>query len=124
MVGAGSEGTLKRLAFSCTFNVGESKCSVSVGIIPYSGANTLRCECQAPSDGPGAGYTFYGCDIPEGGHDFTKTIALVPNNLQCEPPPINNCPAGCVSINRNARQRRQLLFGSVGAECPEGCVAA
>ena len=34
----------------------------------------------------------------------------------------NNCPAGCVSVN--ARQRRQLLFGSIGAECPTGCVPA
>ena len=34
------------------------------------------------------------------------------------------CPAGCVSAN--ARQRRQLLFGSTPsrAECPEGCVRA
>jgi len=42
--------------------------------------------------------------------DFLKTAS------------INNCPAGCVSVN--ARQRRQLLFGSIGAECPEGCVPA
>ena len=35
---------------------------------------------------------------------------------------INDCPAGCVSVN--AGQQRQLLFGSVGAECPEGCVPA
>ena len=35
---------------------------------------------------------------------------------------INDCPAGCVSVN--ARQQRQLLFGSVGAKCPEGCVPA
>ena len=33
-----------------------------------------------------------------------------------------DCPAGCVSVN--ARQRRQLLFGSIGAECPNGCVPA
>ena len=37
-------------------------------------------------------------------------------------PSINDCPAGCVSVN--AGQQRQLLFGSVGAECPEGCVPA
>tara|TARA_B100000795_G_scaffold85768_1_gene62299 strand:+ start:240 stop:647 length:408 start_codon:yes stop_codon:yes gene_type:complete len=37
---------------------------------------------------------------------------------------INNCPAGCVSVN--ARQRRQLLFASIpkGAKCPKGCVPA
>ena len=35
---------------------------------------------------------------------------------------IINCPAGCVSVN--ARQRRQLLFGSIGVECPNGCVPA
>jgi len=37
-------------------------------------------------------------------------------------PSINDCPAGCVSVN--AGQQRQLLFGSVGAECPEGCIPA
>ena len=44
--------------------------------------------------------------------DFLKTAS------------INNCPAGCVSVN--ARQRRQLLFGSlpIWAECPKGCVPA
>jgi len=35
---------------------------------------------------------------------------------------INDCPAGCVSVN--ARQRRQLLFGSFDAKCPKGCVRA
>ena len=42
--------------------------------------------------------------------DFLKTASII------------NCPAGCVSVN--ARQRRQLLFGSIGAECPNGCVPA
>ena len=35
---------------------------------------------------------------------------------------INDCPAGCVSVN--SRQRRQLLFGSIDAKCPKGCVPA
>ena len=35
---------------------------------------------------------------------------------------INNCPAGCVSVN--ARQRRYLLFGSFSPQCPVGCVPA
>ena len=38
---------------------------------------------------------------------------------------INNCPIGCVSVN--ARQRRQLLFGSLPIWtrlCPKGCVPA
>ena len=34
----------------------------------------------------------------------------------------SNCPAGCVSVN--APQRPQLLSGSIGVECPEGCVPA
>ena len=44
--------------------------------------------------------------------DFLKTAS------------INNCPSGCVSVD--ARQRRQLLFGSmpIRAECPKGCVPA
>ena len=42
--------------------------------------------------------------------DFLKTAS------------ISNCPLDCVSLN--ARQRRQLLFGSIGAECPKGCVSA
>ena len=38
-------------------------------------------------------------------------------------PSINDCPAGCVSVN--AGQQRQLLFGSIGAKrCPEGCIPA
>ena len=37
-------------------------------------------------------------------------------------PSINDCPAGCVSVN--AGQQRQLLFGSIGARCPEGCIPA
>lgn len=41
--------------------------------------------------------------------DFLKTASI-------------DCPAGCVSVN--ARQRRQLLFGSIGAGCPKGCVLA
>ena len=40
------------------------------------------------------------------------------------PPSTKNCPIGCVSVN--ARQRRQLLFGSIPirASCPKGCVRA
>ena len=35
-----------------------------------------------------------------------------------------DCPAGCVSVNARQPQRRQLLLGSIGAECPKGCVLA
>jgi len=35
--------------------------------------------------------------------------------------PVNNCPAGCVPGSAN---RRMLLFASVGAECPNGCLPA
>ena len=47
--------------------------------------------------------------------DFLKGASM-------SPPPINDCPVGCVSVN--ARQRRQLLFGVLPPECPKGCVAA
>ena len=49
--------------------------------------------------------------------DFLKGASM-------SPPPINDCPVGCVSVN--ARQRRQLLFGQLPiiAKCPKGCVAA
>ena len=115
MKGQGSSNTATGLDFYCFFTVGGSTCSVHIDI-PLVGTNHLTCVC--------AGYTFYGCDIPSSGHDFTKTIGLgiticPADDLQLDKP---RCPAGCVSVN--ARQRRQLLFGSIGAKCPEGCVPA
>ena len=77
MVGAGSDGTATGLDFSCIFYVSQhdsppgnaSKCSIHVDI-PYIGTNHLTCTC--------AGYEFIGCEIPDGGHDFTKTLAILP----------------------------------------------
>ena len=78
MTGAGSDATATGLDFSCKFRVGDAMCFIHVDI-PYSGANHLTCGCS--------GYTFYGCDIPSGGHDFTKNIALVrTNQLQLDEP--------------------------------------
>ena len=52
------------------------------------------------------------------------TICSPPSLLYMKATGSSCCPAGCVSAN--ARQRRQLLFGSTPsrAECPEGCVRA
>jgi len=72
MIGAGSDGTATGLDFACLFNVGATKCFVRINI-PFIGDSTLRCVC--------AGYSFIGCEVPTGGHDFTKTIALVGNEL-------------------------------------------
>ncbi len=54
-------------------------------------------------------------DVTQLAWDFLKGASM-------SPPPINDCPVGCVSVN--ARQRRQLLFGVLPPECPKGCVAA
>ena len=70
MTGAGSDGTATGLEFSCLFHVGDVACSIYLDM-PYSRSNHLTCGC--------AGYTFYGCEIPDGGHDFTKEIVLLPN---------------------------------------------
>ena len=99
MVGEGTEGTATGLDFSCDFYVQKFKsdpgsavkCSVHVEI-PYSDSNSLTCDC--------AGYTFYGCDISSGGHDFTKNMALKPNDLQLdEPPSASTCEADLTQCN-------------------------
>ena len=54
--------------------------------------------------------------------NICSDLAACPGSKACASS--DDCPAGCVSVN--ARQRRQLLFGSIPipAECPKGCVAA
>ena len=69
MVGVGSSGTATGLTFTCKFHVGDAACSVALDI-PYIGSNSLNCACP--------GYTFYGCEIQEGGHVFSKTMVLLP----------------------------------------------
>ena len=91
MKGQGTSFTATGLDFSCSFTVGGSTCSVHVDI-PYIGTNHLNCDC--------AGYTFYGCDISSGGHDFTKNMALKPNDLQLdEPPSASTCEADLAQCN-------------------------
>ena len=73
MIGVGSDGTATGLDFSCLFQIGDAACYIHVDI-PYSRTNHLNCGCK--------GYSFYGCEIPDGGHDFTKEILVLPNKLQ------------------------------------------
>ena len=80
-------------------------------------------RCCKRSDCSGASGHFYDglggapFDTTQLAWDFLKGASM-------SPPPINDCPVGCVSVN--ARQRRQLLFGQllIIAKCPKGCVAA
>ena len=73
MVGTGTDGTATGLDFSCLFQIGDAACYIHVDI-PYSRTNHLNCGCK--------GYSFYSCEIPDGGHDFTKEILVLPNKLQ------------------------------------------
>ena len=111
--------------------------ATGVGAAPWCKDTPEKCDegdkCEpegvwgnCPNDSDHLGCSLKGfcriyCDVSP---CFDPGYVCVPegNMLLCEPVPINNCPAGCVSVN--ARQRRQLLFGSIGAECPEGCVPA
>ena len=95
------------------------------GIIGASGNDAAWSTCTDAS-GP--------TDVPTACQDKAcSDLAACPGSKACASSddddsgsgPINeDCPAGCVSVN--ARQRRQLLFGSlpIQAKCPEGCVAA
>ena len=81
---------------------------------------------------PGAGhYPFYtGQPFPPSAISFYDDLGGAPFDTTqlawdfLKGASINDCPVGCVSVN--ARQRRQLLFGSLPiiAKCPKGCVAA
>ena len=95
------------------------------GIIGASGNDAAWSTCTDAS-GP--------TDVPTACQDKAcSDLAACPGSKACASSddddsgsgPINDdCPAGCVFVN--ARQRRQLLFGSlpIQAKCPEGCVAA
>jgi len=72
MKGEGTTSTATGLDFKCRFQVSDTSCSIHVSM-PYSGldVNHLYCQC--------AGYAFYGCEIPDGGHYFVKEIVFIPN---------------------------------------------
>ena len=85
-----------------------------VGVIALSGNDAAWltvCTDVSPAEVPTA------CQ-----EKICSDLAACPGSKACASS--DDCPAGCVSVN--ARQRRQLLFGSIPitAECPKGCVAA